>query len=239
MKKYSLLAACCLVLGFVICGCNGEKKADNTNSITGADGTVYNSYQTACSKGDFDAARDYVGKMKEQLVVAEAKEDYSLRNALQKSIEEAEKYVEREEIQYLASLNEESANNRIILILNQRPIEGLEASEKACLGKHIYEVYLNSELMADNLEQVKMFKKYMYWCGNHNSECTTLLGIALACGNQSLAKKVLLTFRPDPELDLKLVEPKYYDVYAHYTNTSKNAAQKKYDEAVAAGVFKE
>ena len=29
----------------------------------------------------------------------------------------------------------------------------------------------------------------------------------------------------------------HYDVYAHYTSTSKDAAQKKYDEAVKSGAF--
>ena len=245
MKKYSLLAVCSLVFGFVICGCNGENKADNTNSVTGADGTVYNSYQTACSKGDFDAARDYVGKMKEQLVMAETKGDYSLRDALQKSIEEAEKYVENEELQYLASINEEQASNRIILILNQRPVDGLEAAENTCLGKkvdhRVIESSINDLAWRAKNQTVTDFKKYIIWCGNHNSKCTSLFNIAIACGNKGLAKKLIHVFRPDPELLTKEIKGSegYYDVYAHHTNTSKDAAQKKYDEAVAAGVFKE
>ena len=52
------------------------------------------------------------------------------------------------------------------------------------------------------------------------------------------------SFRSDPELELKLCKKEkgdtdHYDVYAHYTNTTKEAAQKKYDEAVKSGAFNE
>ena len=213
MKKVICFIVCCIALAVTSCGPNLSTKEI---SVTGADGTIYNSYQTACSKGDFDAARDYIGKLKEQLVVVKAEGDYSEIEAFSELIQEAESYVENEELQYLASLNDEQANNRIILILNQRPIEGLEAAEMACLG----------------------------WCGNHNSRCSNILGIAISCGNQSLAKKILHSFRSDPELELKLCKKEkgdtdHYDVYAHYTNTTKEAAQKKYDEAVKSGAFNE
>ena len=237
MKRIIKLAAYCLGLFvFVACGANVSTK---DISVTGSDGTVYNSYQTACSKGDFDAARDYVGKMKEQLVVAKADGHYSAAEALEEAIPEAEAYVENEELQFLASLNDEQANNRIILILNQRPIDGLEAAENTCLGKRVEKRDIDSSYPP---EEVKNFKKYIAWCGNHNSKCTSLFNIAIACGNKGLAQKVIHVFRPDPELLLRNEHIDegvflYYDVYAHYTNSSKEAAQKKYNEAVKSGAF--
>lgn len=243
MKKVICFIVCCIaMLAVTSCGPNLSTK---DISVTGADGTVYNSYQTACSKGDFDAARDYIGKLKEQLVVVKAEGDYSDIKAFSELIQEAEKYVENEEVQYLASLNEERANNRIILLLNQRPIEGLEAAEMACLGKDVYEGFLKKEVddvMNDSPSELKNYKRYITWCGNHNSRCSSILSIAIACGNQSLAQKILHSFRPDPELVLKKTRGdeytyKNYDVYAHYTNTTKEAAQKKYDEAVKSGAF--
>ena len=247
MKKVIGFVVCCIAV-LTVTSCGNKSTSDNNSediSVTGADGTVYNSYQTACSKGDFDAARDYIGKLKEQLVVVKAEGEYKEIEAFSELIQEAESYVENEELQYLASLNDEQANNKIILILNQRPIEGLEAAELACLGKDIFDYYLRKDL-DDNLNnsplEVKNYKRYIIWCGNHNSRCSAILNIAIACGNQSLAKKILHCFRPDPEMQLKENRKSetgsiYYDVYAHYTNVSKETAQKRYDEAVKSGAF--
>ena len=246
MKRIKILSFCCVAV-FLLTACSSSsvKNEQEKISVTGADGTVYNSYQTACSKGDFDAARDYIGKLKEQLVVVKAEGEYKEIEAFSELIQEAESYVENEELQYLASLNDEQANNKIILILNQRPIEGLEAAELACLGKDIPDFYLRKDL-DDNSNnsplEVKNYKRYIIWCGNHNSRCSAILNIAIACGNQSLAKKILHCFRPDPEMQLKENRKDetgsiYYDVYAHYTNVSKETAQKRYDEAVKSGAF--
>ena len=229
------------LLAFTLSGCEGMNKTmkivdfvvDNIDEddgsediiVIGAGGKEYRSYRTACSDGDFDAARAYVEKMKE----------YDNRQRIQKK--EAENYVLNEEIQYLASLNEEQANNRIILVLNQRPVEGLEAAEMACLGKDVSGICIES-LPSRCPEELQNFRKYIAWCGNHNSTCSSVLNIAIACGNQSLAKKILHCFRQDPELQQKETKGHDYDVYAHYTNDSKNAAIKKYDEAVASGAFK-
>ena len=228
------------VIFLVACGTDVSLK---DISVTGADGTVYNSYQTACSKGDFDAARDYIGKMKEKFITVKADGDYDEIKAFEEAIKEAEAYIENEELQFLASMNEAPANNRIILILNQRPIVGLEAAENACLGKKVYQSVIQSNvdnsMWSDDCQTVTDFKRYIIWCGEHNSKCTSLLNIAIACGNQNLAKKMIHIFRPDPELLTKEIkgERYYFDVYAHYTNVSKNAAQKKYDEAVKSGAF--
>ena len=244
MKKLKIVTLLGIIMGIWACTPNVNTK---DISVTGADGTVYNSYQTACSKGDFDAARDYIGKMKEQFAVVKAEGDYKEREAFSELIQEAEEYIANEELQFLASLNEEQANNRIILILNQRPIEGLEAAEMTCLGKDVYHFYLDQDLDDTTNEspvELKNYKRYIIWCANHNSRCSSILSIAIACGNQSLAQKIIHCFRPDPELQLNgnrkyKNEDKYqsFDVYAHYTNASKDAAQKKFDEAIKSGAF--
>ena len=244
MKRIKFLSTCYLVVCLLTaCGTNVSTKEI---SVTGSDGTVYNSYQTACSNGDFDAARDYIGKMKEKLIEVKAEKSPQAAGALEEAITEAETYIENEEVQYLASLNNEQANNRVILIMNQRHVEGLEAAEKYCLGREIPESTLRQDLdepFYSNEADVISFRRYIKWCGEHNSKCSHLLSIAIACGNQSLAKKILLCFRSDPELMLKLLNRKnrwgeiQYDIYAHYTNASKDAAQKKYDEAIESGAF--
>lgn len=233
MKRIKILSFCCIaVFMLTACGSSSSKI-----SVTDADGREYTSYQAACSNGDFDAARTYIGKMKEQRTMID---DDDTRERLDKTISEAEDYIFNEEIHYLASLNEEQANNRIVLILNQQTVEGLEAQEGTCLGKRVAELYFNH--IEESLPtEIKSFKEYISWCGNHNSRCNTLLNIAIACGNENLAKKIIHLYRKDPELLLKNEKKEsgylYYDVYAHYSNASRDAAQQKYDEAVKSGAF--
>lgn len=239
MKKFFYLALFCLT----IMAC--DQKIEQI-TVKGADGKEYTSYQSACSSGDFDAAREYIAQMKNQMMDADAagSRGYEKYKALKEMIPKAEAYVFNEEIQYLASLNEDQANNKVILILNQQSIDGLEAAEGACLGKDIYEHHLDVDIDSyrnDSPEEVRNYRKYISWCGAHNSKCNNILGVAIGCGNQKLASKILHLFRNDPEL--KLIETrddrgsKYYDVYAHYTNSSIDAARKKYDEAVKSGAF--
>jgi hypothetical protein len=253
MKKVICIFVCCIAV-FAVTSCDNKSTSDSDKNaeiiaqeiaVTGSDGSVYHSYQNACSNGDFDAARDYIGKMKLQLASMDnvGFENKEKKEAYEKFVKEAEDYVANEEIQYLASLNEEQANNRVILILNQRSIAGLEAGEMACLGKKIEKYRLEED---DNINlpgEVRNFRIYISGCSEHNSHCNNILSIAIACGNQSLAKKILHSYRKDPELRLKNyylereTNDEYYDVYAHYTNSSKEAAQKKYNEAVKSGAF--
>lgn len=222
-------------------GCAQEVKEIK---VIGTDGKEYTSYRTACSNGDFDAAREFVEKLKVQLTNAKANEDYHLEEALEESIKEAENYIFNEEIQYLASLNDEQANNRLVLILNQQKVKGYEAPEGTCLGRLVGKSYLDSPHgYSSTPDDVTSFSDYISWCGNHNSRCKTLLDIAIACRNENLAKKILILIRKDPEYLLKNEKKGeygglYYDVYAHYTNGSRDAAQQKYDEAVKSGAFK-
>lgn len=236
MKNPKLVVFLMMMLSVLLCSC-GSKVEEIT--VKGADGTGYTSYRTACSNGDFDAAREYIEKMKEQLTKAKATNDAELSKALESSIAEAERYILDEELQYLASLNDEQANNRIILILNQQVVKGYETPDGSCLGKDVSE----DMIKYGHVKEIKSFKEYIKWCGAYNTKCNIMLDIAIACNNESLAKKLLVLIRKDPDL-LKKNERKYhdggavyFDVYAHYTTTSRDAAQKKYDEAVKNGAF--
>ncbi len=244
MKELKLLLVAVITIAMVyVCAelSKSGSKAESKIDVEGGGRKAYESYQSACSAGDFNAARDYIAKMKDKALT----DKHHSYKYFEESINEAEEYVLNEEIQYLAALNEEQANTKIILILNQPADNGFEAAEGACLGKRISGYYLkknDTSSLSDVPSEVINFRKYIVWCGKHNTRCNTILGIAISSGNQSLAKKILHQFRSDPELNLKnRVEDRsgweYYDVYAHYTNGSRNAAQKKYDEAVKTGAF--
>ena len=230
MKKNNVfLVLLCLTIGVVLYSCSFVKKE---MSVTGTNGVKYTSYRNACSQGDFDAAREFVEKMK------------NTEGYYGDDIREAETYVLNEEIQYLASLNENQANDRIIFLLNHQKIEGVEEAEGILIQTNVYGTDLKNPTFQKGA--LKDYSKYINWCGKFNSMCNSILNASISSGNQSLAKKILYSFRKDPELLLKnkhkeeeIDQDYYYDVYAHYTNNSIDAAKKKYEEAVKSGAFSE
>ena len=245
-RKFILYLVALLIVSFFTFffwnECEGTPRyTDQVITVKGADGTEYNSVEAACGNGDFNAAREYIAQMKEAL----KKDGLSSDSKYAESIHEQEEYMENEEIQYLASMNDEQANNKIVLILNQKYVEGNQLKEMECLEeKHImWQGDFARYPYKDSPEPIRNFGKYINWCKDFHNKCNTVLTSAIACGNQDLAEKTLRCYRPDPEFLFKNKKELsgndvICDVYAHYTNASKDAAQKKYDEAVKSGVFK-
>ena len=212
-------------------------KVDMDNIVViGADGKEYHSYRTACSNGDFDAAREYVGKMKDK---AASVDDHWERRPLEELIEEAEEYIYSGELNALASMNDKQANTRIVLILNEDKAEGTPVNEGANVGIDCRISY--DKRRGNNYEYIS----YMDWVSKYNLKCDRILDIAIACGNKDLAERILHLIRQDATFYYKPTaashddryKEEYKDVYAHYTNDSKEAAQKKYEEAVRNGAF--
>lgn len=112
MKKILILA---LSLFFLLClnCCSGcDDKENEKITVTGANGTEYESYKEACRVQDFDAAHKILDKMKEQ---------DPWRSS---TIREAENYIFNYEINALIAINSEEANTRIVFLLNEITIEG-------------------------------------------------------------------------------------------------------------------
>ena len=102
MKKnyFSLLAIMGFVL-FTLCGCGKEKI-----TVTGQDGTEYESYQECCAAEDFQAAHQFLAKMENS---EDWKDGYS----------DAKEYVFKNEALYLMSIGDESAKKRLIYLLKE------------------------------------------------------------------------------------------------------------------------
>ena len=101
MKIKRIVETLTLVFCIIFSGC-GEKKEKIT--VTGADGTVYESYQDCCANQDFEAAHRYLAKMKN---------DHSY------NIDEAAEFVFKQEALYLMSMNDEIAKKRILYLLKE------------------------------------------------------------------------------------------------------------------------
>jgi len=104
MKTIKLLTlVVCAMLVMTACG-GGKKNAE----VTGADGTVYSSYQEACRAQDFEAAYKII--------------------EISDGTEQDKEYVFNSEMLYLASLNTEDATNRIVYLLSEYAIQGTPVS---------------------------------------------------------------------------------------------------------------
>lgn len=107
MKTMKLLTTCfCVIFLMMACG-EGKKKAD----VTGADGTVYTSYQDACRNADFNAAYKII--------------------ELTDGTEEDKDYVFNAEMLYLVSQNTEETSNRVLYLLAEYQIPGTPVSPGA------------------------------------------------------------------------------------------------------------
>lgn len=96
----------CAMLVMTACG-GGKKNAE----VTGADGTVYSSYQDACRNADFNAAYKII--------------------ELTDGTEEDKDYVFNAEMLYLVSQNTEETSNRVLYLLAEYQIPGTPVSPGA------------------------------------------------------------------------------------------------------------
>lgn len=125
-------------------------------------------------------------------------------------VQEAEDYIFNNEVNALVSQNSEEANTRIIYLLNEIPIEGIKLS-----------IGTNASSSGS---------LYGKSCNRYNIKLNQILELAISTGNQDIAQKILPLYKEDEII-------RDWDVVA-YTYETKNAAQKKYDDAVKTGAFK-
>ena len=92
---------CCLA-GFLLTACS------NKITVKGEDGTEYESYQECCAAQDFQAAHQYLAKLKN-----------SNSEELQEQWNEAKEYVFKQEALYLMSIGDETAQKRLIYLLKE------------------------------------------------------------------------------------------------------------------------
>ena len=215
MKSKILLFA---IIGFTVFSFYGCWLYDSDNSsVSGSNGSGSNDYES--SEGLSDRKKEYESYREAcrdgdfdaaHKFLDRMKEDVEDWDSEQK-YREAEDYVFNYEVNALVSQNSEEANTRIIYLLNEIPIEGT----KQPIGDTEYggSVYGNS-------------------CNRFNIKLNQIMELAISLGNQDIAKKILPLYKEDEIMDSK----RTYKIAA-YTYNTRDAAQAKYDEAVASGAF--
>lgn len=111
MKKNLVLLALIGFAMFTLCGCGGRSEVEQRKTeitVKGADGTIYESYQECCAAEDFQAAHQYLAKMENSY-------SYDIFGEL----EDAKKFVFKQEALYLMSVGDAAAQKRIIYLLKE------------------------------------------------------------------------------------------------------------------------
>lgn len=101
MKRIKFLSICCVAV-FLLTACS------NKITVKGENDTEYESYQECCAAQDFQAAHQYLAKLKN-----------SNSEEQQKQWNEAKEYVFRQEALYLMSIGDETAKKRILYLLKE------------------------------------------------------------------------------------------------------------------------
>lgn len=238
MKKFIFFAA---IIGFsvaTLCSC-GNSSSGNSNKEEKEEMDM--DYRDAVKALDFETARDIM-KTYHEIYLEELSENAILNKEERKKAEgkyySAFDHIYKAEIQYLLSeLNGDECKDKITFLLEEIPVEG----EKFPQGLCDYSIACRGNFGDDGLP----LDAYIVWTQHFNRLCDNILSLAINRRNQDLARMILLKYVDNVEV----TEGNYPAVvvdgvkvdgdhgYIKYTSTDRDAARKKYDEAVRIGAF--
>ena len=237
MKKHLFLVA---IIGFgvaTLCSC-GNSNSGNSNKEEKMD----MDYRDAIKALDFETARDIMNTYHERYL-EELSKDGILNREERKKAEgmyySAFDNIYKAEIQYLLSeLNGDECKDKIAFLLEEIPVEG----EKFPQGLCSYYIASRGDFVDDGLP----LDAYIVWTQHFNRLCDTILSLAINRRNQDLATMILLkyvdtvevTIGDGPGIVVDGVKVDGDHGYIKYTSADRDAARKKYDEAVRIGAFK-
>ena len=136
--------------------------------------------------------------------------------------EEDKDYVFNAEMLYLASQNTEEASNRILYLLAEYQIPGTPTSPGA-------------EYKGEAYDEVK---KYIEGISRYNNRCNSVLDMAIAQGNEKLARGVVALFKQNVDIGIEWTNIKDITISKNGTNsTDIDIAKKKLEEAIKTGAF--
>ena len=141
---------------------------------------------------------------------------------ISKGTEADKDYVFNAEMLYLASQNTEEASNRILYLLAEYQIPGTPTSPGA-------------EYKGEAYDEVK---KYIEGISRYNNRCNSVLDMAIAQGNEKLARGVVALFKQNVDIGIEWTNIKDITISKNGTNsTDIDIAKKKLEEAIKTGAF--
>lgn len=196
---------------------------------------VTQKYQEACTELDFEAAREYLNQNRQNYIRSDEE-----RKEEEWKYYEAFDYIYKAEIQYILSeFDDEDCVDRITFLLTEIPIEGEKPRAGLC-------GYYETDRDGWSSES-KSLDAYIIWTEHYNRLCNTILTLSINRNYPQLAKAILLHFvdnvetykgKSDGSFKIDGVEVDGNHGYIKFTSTDRDAAKKKYDEAVKMGYLK-
>ena len=219
MKKHLFLVA---IIGFgvaTLCSCGNN----STNTVTGANGEVYNNYQEALNDEDFEAAHKFLSYLYseyEKTVTENTDFDAIFSSPEEKIKAKAVAYstaannVYSGELRFLASSNDSLMWAKCILFLRELPIIGIKYPSQKKLNQSDG-TYCFAEC-------------YQNYVTLKNSLCNLLLDLAIEKENKEIANKAIQCFVEN----CKIEDPGVFAIkYVYFDNDDINAAKKKLEES--------
>ena len=234
MKKHLFLVA---IIGFgvaTLCSCGNSNSGNSNKEEMDMD------YRDAIKALDFETARDIMNTYHERYLEELSKDaicNDEERKKAQGMYYSAFDHIYKAEIQYLLSeLNGDECKDKIAFLLEEIPVEGEKFPQGLC---SYYTAYRDGD-------QGLPLDAYIVWTQHFNRLCDTILSLAINRKNQDLATMILLKYVDNVEVTIGdypavVVDGVKVDGdhgYIKYTSADRDAARKKYDEAVRIGAFK-
>ena len=250
LKLLAISCVCVLVMG--ACG-SGSNENDSTQEKKLSEKKNYrDDYRKACEDLEFGEAHKILDKLRDVFVNDGLSK---LRDGNQymvvdikgyKNYVDADLYIFREEVAFLMGLDSPDAETKIFKLLLDTPLDGTKLPEGKCEEYAATE----GEYLYYNQKGEKVWL-YHYCIERFNQKCDIIVDLSILLGKQQLAAKALSYYKEDMVIEhadvfhTVKVKTKNGTVeikdsgYIWYDTRSKDAAQKKYDEAVKNGVFKQ
>ena len=238
MKKHLFLVA---IIGFgvaTLCSCGNSNSANSNKEEMDINKEEMDmDYRDAIKARDFETARDIMNTYHERYLEVEElskSENREERKKAERMYYSAFDHIYKAEIQYLLSeLNGDECKDKIAFLLEEIPVEGEKCPQGLC---SYYTAYRDND-------QGLPLDAYIVWTQHFNRLCDTILSLAINRRNQDLAMMILLKYVDNVEVTLGSgvvdgVEVDFQHGYIKYTSADRDAARKKYDEAVRIGAFK-
>lgn len=209
MKKIHQIIMLC-AMGIVLASCDGSSDKGHSSD--------FGDYKAAVNEGDFEAAHEILEKIHDAAVAEDFRAD--IADAYYDALD----YVYKKEIQTILLNDGSDAEDKIVFLLSEIPEDGI------CPPRGIIDVYHDLR-----------FNDYCRFVPSFNRLCDVALTLSLNRNNASFAQNVIDLYKENVKILDSVDKVNGQDVgdhhYALFTNESRNAALKKYNNAVESGRF--
>jgi hypothetical protein len=215
-KKIAAIATAVLVIIIMIntCGDNDSNGESTASTVS----TTPTTFVEAVSVNDFRTAHEILDNLLADAISKNASGSWSSEEAMEEFWAAAE-HIYKAEMMYLIEMKDMDANKRLINSLALMNIIGDKPSHKmSAYGS------------------LTKYDNYQIFVTRFNRICDEILNISILNNNKETAKQILLLYKEDCSPSYKKDgddDHYYYD----FSNSSKNAALKKYDDAVKNGLL--